>query len=298
MVLPHLPFERGSVEITLAYNQVGNASIIEIAAKSVTGPFRFELERFIESQIATNNIVRAAVTWAALRDHLATQFLNVDESAALKDDLDRVIQSAFDPTQTYVRRIREVADVAYPIMLRNIDQERLLVKTFARGLSSDAIAAKLIEQDPQSLEASITIVTHACSRLDAYTRLRRGEVAMEVGSTDSSRPPENRQRSPSNATRGNSSLCRLQRDTPVTSTTRVSRPIATERRRTVSRPSSTADTTNAPSTFASRPTQVSDPVNCCATNAVIRATTPLPVPSESDTGRETQERLGFKRPTV
>jgi len=65
-------------EITLGYSQVGNAFIIGIAAKSCTGPSRFELERFIESQITTNNIVRAAVTWAALRDHLATQFLNVD----------------------------------------------------------------------------------------------------------------------------------------------------------------------------------------------------------------------------
>ena len=74
-------------------------------------------------------------------------------------------------------------------MQRNIDQERLLVKTFARGLSSDAIAAKLIEADPQNLEASITIVTHACSRLDAYSRLRRGETEMEVGSADTSPPP-------------------------------------------------------------------------------------------------------------
>ena len=48
-------------EITLAFNQVGNTSIIEIAAKTVSGPFRFELERFIEEQIATNNIARAAV---------------------------------------------------------------------------------------------------------------------------------------------------------------------------------------------------------------------------------------------
>ena len=100
-------------------------------------------------------------------------------------------QSVFEPTQQYVRGFREVADVAYPIMQRNIDQERLLVKTFARGLSSDAIPAKLTEVDPQSLKASITIVTHACSRLDAYSRLRRGEVAMEIGSADSSQSPEN-----------------------------------------------------------------------------------------------------------
>ena len=71
-------------KVTLAYNQVGNNSIIEIASKTVSGPFRFELERFIEAQITTHNIARAVVTWAQLRDHLASQFLNVDESAALR----------------------------------------------------------------------------------------------------------------------------------------------------------------------------------------------------------------------
>ena len=93
-------------EVTLAYNQVGNNSIIEIASKTVSGPFRFELERFIESQITTHNIARATVNWAQLRDHLASQFLNVDESAASKDELDRVKQSAFEATPNYVRRFR------------------------------------------------------------------------------------------------------------------------------------------------------------------------------------------------
>ena len=134
----------------------------------MSGPFRFELERFIESQIATQNIARAAVTWAQLRDHLATQFLNVDESAALKDELDRVTQSAFEPTQQYVRRFREVSNMAYPINTRNVDQERLLIKTFARRLASEAIAAKLVEGEPISLEAAVILVPQVCSRQDAY----------------------------------------------------------------------------------------------------------------------------------
>ena len=180
-------------EITLAFNQVGNTSIIEIAAKTVSGPFRFELERFIEEQIATNNIARAAVPWADLRDHLSTQFLNIDESAALKDDLDRVTQSAFEPTQTYIRRFREIADIAYPVTQRNIDQERLLVKTFARGLSSDAIATKLVDGAPQSLQVAIKIVAEACSRQDAYWRLgreSRREVPMEIGAAESDKPTQ------------------------------------------------------------------------------------------------------------
>ena len=172
-------------EVTLAFNQVGHTSIIEIAAKTVSGPFRFELERYIETQINTHNIGRSAFPWADLRDHLATQFLNVDESAALKDDLDRIQQSAFEPTQQYVRRFREVADTAYPINQRNIDQERLLIKTFAKGLSSDTIALKLVDGEPPNLEAAITVVSQACSREDAYARLRRdtrNSIPMEIAS--------------------------------------------------------------------------------------------------------------------
>ena len=33
--------------MTLAFNQVGAASIIEIASKTVSGPLRFELERTV-----------------------------------------------------------------------------------------------------------------------------------------------------------------------------------------------------------------------------------------------------------
>ena len=138
-------------------------------------------ERFIESQIATQNI-------AQLRDHLATQFLNVDESAALKDELDRVTQSAFEPTQQYVRRFREVADMAYPINTHNVDQERLLIKTFARGLAADAIAAKLVKVSQFSLEAAVILVPQACLRQDAYSRLGRTirfEEPMEIGASDS-----------------------------------------------------------------------------------------------------------------
>ena len=43
-------------EVTIAYYQVGDASIIEIAAKTVFGPFRIELERFIELQITTTTV--------------------------------------------------------------------------------------------------------------------------------------------------------------------------------------------------------------------------------------------------
>ena len=76
--------------MTLAFNQAGAPNIIEIASKTVAGPLRFELERLIEGVIVANQVARNAIPWADVRDHLAAQFLNSDESAALRDDLERL----------------------------------------------------------------------------------------------------------------------------------------------------------------------------------------------------------------
>ena len=98
------------------------------------------------------------------------------------------MQSAFEHTQQYVLRFRELADMAYPINTRNVDQERLLIKIFARGMASDAIAAKLVEGEPISLEAAVILVAKFCLRQDAYTRLGRSERTeqpMEIGASDS-----------------------------------------------------------------------------------------------------------------
>ena len=102
-------------EIGLALNQVGDGSIIEVVSKTVTGPLRFEIERFIARTIDADLRERHEVPWPALRDHVAAQFLNIDEAAALRDEVEKVRQSAYEPTVQYCRRFREVADAAYPV---------------------------------------------------------------------------------------------------------------------------------------------------------------------------------------
>jgi len=171
-------------EVTLAFNQVGAAHVVEVASKTVSGPLRFELERFIEGIIAANNVARADIPWPDIRDHIAMQFLNLDESAALRDDVEKMSQSAYEPTAQYARRFRDVSDVAYPVAQRNVDQERLLVRCFARGLASDELARKLVEQsNPLTIDEAIAAVTRFCERSDAYKRLGRQEIAMEIGMT-------------------------------------------------------------------------------------------------------------------
>ena len=168
-------------EVTLALNQVGPAFIIHVASRSCAGPLRYELERFIENVMITTHVDRHAIHWADLRTHIAGQFLEIDEQASLRDDLERIRQSAYEPTSQYARRFREACDVAYVPALRNPDQERVLLRTFARGLTSDTLARKLIEQsNPTSIEEAITAVTRYCERSEAYSRLGREEQPMEI----------------------------------------------------------------------------------------------------------------------
>ena len=168
-------------EVTLAYNRLGANHVIEITTKTVTGPLRFQVERFIEKFRTANNVSRATIPWTHLREHIAEQFLNVDEAAALRDEIEKVKQSEYEPAAQYSRRFRQVADTAYPYP-RNEDQERLLIKLYARGLHSDELARKLVQDvSPTDLETAISAISRINERHDAYARLRREEEPMEVG---------------------------------------------------------------------------------------------------------------------
>ena len=160
-------------EIGLAFDQVGQPNIIQVVTNTITGNLRFEVARFLSEYTAGNNATRDAVPWGLLREHLSTQFLNTDETQSLRDELDRINQSPYDSIPQISRKFRELADSAYPTRTRNNDQELTLVRAFARGLTSNVLARKLIENilPTVSLEAAIMLVARYNERHDAYDRL-------------------------------------------------------------------------------------------------------------------------------
>ena len=74
-------------EVNIALDQVGEGHIIEIVAGTVTGPLRWDTERFIAQHIAANNVTRPNVPWPALREHIQRSFLHTDEAAALREEV-------------------------------------------------------------------------------------------------------------------------------------------------------------------------------------------------------------------
>ena len=169
-------------EITLAFKHVGTQYIIQIVTNTVSSHLRFEVERFIESYIDTHHVPRASVDWNALRDHVSNQFLNIDETQSLRDELENVPQSAHEPIPQYLRRFRETADVAYPPPSRTPDHQVIMIRAFARGLLSDIIARKLVEDIiPTDLDTAMQAVARLNERAEAYSRLKRYEEPMEIG---------------------------------------------------------------------------------------------------------------------
>ena len=137
--------------IELAGAKVGAENQIEIAARTAAGSLRWELERYIAGVLATNDQinVRSNVPWADVKAHLRTSFLNVDDSSALRHEVEKTRQSAYEPEASFSRRFREVADTAYAREGRN--------EAFARGLRSDELPRKLVEEgNPTTLEEAFT----------------------------------------------------------------------------------------------------------------------------------------------
>ena len=178
-------------DIELAGAEVGAENQIEVAARTAAGSLRWELERYIAGVLATNDQINARfnVPWADVKAHLRTSFLNGDESSALRDEVEKTRQSAYEPEASFSRRFREVADAAYPGEGRNEDQNRILIRAFARGLRSDELARKLVEEgNPTTLEEAFSTLAGYSARKDAYARLSRHEEPMEVAPVNPASP--------------------------------------------------------------------------------------------------------------
>ena len=173
-------------DIDLAFNRVGDNSITDIVTSSITGSLRKEVELYIREFMTARHVASEEVPWPEIREHVIKSFLNVDEAAALRDSVDHLQQSAFETETSFTRRFRDLAQKAYPVP-RYIDQSRILVKAYARGLRSTGLAVKMIEQtNPQTLPQAMAWVADFSERSDAVSRLglrhvnERGEMPMEI----------------------------------------------------------------------------------------------------------------------
>lgn len=161
-------------DINLASTR-NTADLIEIVARTVSGPLRTEVERFIDEQKATYRNERAAIPWRVIREHVERTFLDIDELQSKRDALKREKQGPFDSEAAFIRRFRDLAEEGYPTANRNDDQNELIVTLFLQNLQSDRFAQKIVsrEHPPRTLNECVTALQGACVWQNNYTRLHR-----------------------------------------------------------------------------------------------------------------------------
>ena len=118
------------VDIDLASARIGQDYVIEVATSTVTGATQ-ERNYFLNDNNQRDNVARDAIPWAQVRAHVATNFLNVDEAAALRDSLDQVHRSTLETDASFTRHFRDLADAAFSVAARNDDQQRTIVRAYA-----------------------------------------------------------------------------------------------------------------------------------------------------------------------
>ena len=88
-----------------------------MATSTVTGSLRREIELFIHNKDVVDKVDRNAIPWEEVHAHITRNFLNVDEEAAQRDQVESTSQAAFETEASYCRRFREVAQAGIPMTL-------------------------------------------------------------------------------------------------------------------------------------------------------------------------------------
>jgi hypothetical protein len=166
----------------------GNASVVRIASNTVSGALREEFERYLVQRANEDQIARENVPWADIKEQIKASFLATDEAAHLRDEINKLRQSAYEEIASYNRRFRSLANKAYPPEDRNVDQRRILIDAYIRGLTSDKIAEEVITDGlPDELETTMLNVSRCAERRSRLNRLRRIEEPMELGAVGGKR---------------------------------------------------------------------------------------------------------------
>ena len=77
---------------------------MRVVIQTVSGSLRKEIEQYIQ-RIASNDIIdRYEVAWNAVKAHVRKTFLATNEEAYLRDEVETIEQSPYEPIASFNRR--------------------------------------------------------------------------------------------------------------------------------------------------------------------------------------------------
>lgn len=152
----------------------------EVILRTSRGSLRREIKRFYETN--------PTGTWQCLHDTILRTYVTTENTEEAKRRLERISQGPQEDFLSYNRRFRDLVEEAYPEGAPGAQQQRELIKQYARGFYSDGKARSLVSKGwPTDLEAAMKRMTALDAAADIYGLLGRREEPMEVAAV-SQRP--------------------------------------------------------------------------------------------------------------
>ena len=109
-------------------------TLMRVVIQTVSGSLCKEIEQYIQ-HIASNDVIdRYEVLWNAVKAHVRKTLLATNEEAYLRDEAETIEPSLYEQIASYNRMFHDAANAAYPEDTRNVDQQRLLIIAYPRGL--------------------------------------------------------------------------------------------------------------------------------------------------------------------
>ena len=111
---------------------------------------------------------------------MTDQYYDLADAQLALCQLRKTRQRPNENVQNYAERLIILCDDSYPGDNITVDHiQKQLVETFTDGVKDNAIARKLIRENPITLEKALEIATQEQQRARAF-ELRREETPMEV----------------------------------------------------------------------------------------------------------------------
>lgn len=160
-------------------------SLHNVITRTITGSLRRDIERYLDGACNQQQCLRHEISWDQIRRHVTQAFLSPNEEDHLRDELESMKQSPFETVASFNRRFSEAVDLAYPNMPRNNAEQRVILKAYEQGLTSDQLVRdimRMMQQNglPKTFRAAMQCSQDLECQSDEYRRLGRKEQKMSI----------------------------------------------------------------------------------------------------------------------
>ena len=169
----HEDTRRWIEEIEMAEPTV-TTDIMRLVRRTVAGSLRKEVEKL--TVLHKRNDDPNQATWKNVKEGVVTAFLPADEITHMRGRMEKVKQAEKEDIQTFNRRFRDMAEIAYPLLpdkTRSDETELTLVRLYGRAIYSDTYARKLAVKGEKKIADAMKLVTNLSGDADKYDFLGR-----------------------------------------------------------------------------------------------------------------------------